>query len=588
MEGLLNIENVWDEMVDGEAVEGPSEHITEAEVEEAIGRMKKWKAGGPTGVVAEMIHAAGRVGVVWMTEICNKIIRDGKIPKDWQLSTLVPIYKCKGDSMNCCSYRPIKLLEHGMKVLESVLEKRLRGKLSISDMQFGFMPGRGTTDAIFVVRQLQEKFMEKNKKLYYAFVDLEKAFDRVPRAIIRWALRRMYVEEWLVNAVMAMYEKARTVVRTKQGESRELEVTVGVHQGSVLSPLLFITVLEVMTRDVREGMPWELLYADDLVLVAESMDFLREKVNKWKECFEAKGLKVNTNKTKVLVSGRNCGDIERVGKWPCTVCGQGVGSNSIQCQECFGWIHKKCSGVKGSLAKAGRSFMCKVCVRIRNGEVEDEVERLDLSDEVSLERVRKFCYLGDMINGNGGASSASVARVRCAWKKFRELSGILTSKDVSLKLKGKVYLACVRSAMVYGSETWAMTSEQMGRFERTEMRMVRWMCGVSLRDKFTSDELRERMGIEPVLDFVKRSRLRWMGHVLRKSDDDEVKKCFELEIPGKGMRGRPKKTWRQVLERDMKEVGLKKEDADDRERWRMLSWRATGQPPGNRGKSAVK
>ena len=83
---------------------------------------------------------------------------EGRIPVDWELSTLVPLYKGKGDPLDCGSYRAIKLLEHGMKVLERVLEKRIRQKLKIDKMQFGFMPGRGMTDAIFIVRQLQEKY----------------------------------------------------------------------------------------------------------------------------------------------------------------------------------------------------------------------------------------------------------------------------------------------------------------------------------------------------------------------------------------------------------------------------------------------
>jgi len=127
-----------------------------------------------------------------------------------------------------------------------------------------------TIDAIFILRQLQEKYGAKGRKLYYAFVDLEKAYDRVPRAVTSWALRKLGVEEWIVRAVMSMYEEAWTVVRTKDGDSERFEVKVGLHQGSVLSPLLFIIVMEVVTREVRGGLPWELLYADDLVLTAES------------------------------------------------------------------------------------------------------------------------------------------------------------------------------------------------------------------------------------------------------------------------------------------------------------------------------
>ena len=91
--------------------------------------------------------------------------------------------------MECGSYRAVKLLEHRIKVLEGVLEKRLRQKVKIDNIQFGFVPGKGTVDVIFMVRQLQEKFLEKRKDLFFAFVDLEKAFDGVPREVVRWALR---------------------------------------------------------------------------------------------------------------------------------------------------------------------------------------------------------------------------------------------------------------------------------------------------------------------------------------------------------------------------------------------------------------
>ena len=136
-------------------------------------------------------------------------------------------------------------------------------------------------------------------------MDLEKAFDRIPRKGVRWVLRKLEVEEWLVKAVMIMYKKVRTMVKTKHGKSEEFEVKVGVHQGSVLSPLLFVVVMEVLMQDVREGLLWELLYADNLVLMAESIEELKWKVLWWKECMQAKGLKMNIGKTKVMVSGTN-------------------------------------------------------------------------------------------------------------------------------------------------------------------------------------------------------------------------------------------------------------------------------------------
>ena len=87
-------------------------------------------------------------------------------------------------------------------------------------------------------------FRVKGKKLYFGFVDLEKAFDRVPREVISWAMRKLGVEEWLVSAVMSRYTGAKTIVRTVYGNSKGFEVKVGMHQGSRLSPLLFVIVME--------------------------------------------------------------------------------------------------------------------------------------------------------------------------------------------------------------------------------------------------------------------------------------------------------------------------------------------------------
>jgi len=102
-------------------------------------------------------------------------------------------------------------------------------------MQFGFMKGKGTTDAIFTVRQMQENFRVIGKKLYFSFVDLEKAFDRVQREMIRLSTCNLRVEEWLVSAVMSMYTDAKTVVRTVYGNTSGFEVKVGMNRGSALS-----------------------------------------------------------------------------------------------------------------------------------------------------------------------------------------------------------------------------------------------------------------------------------------------------------------------------------------------------------------
>jgi hypothetical protein len=581
MDKLLNEENVWDNDTLCARVEGPCEEIMKVEVEIALKKMKKGKAAGPSGLVSEMLKAADTWGIQWLTDLCNAIVKEGKIPNDWKHSLLIPVYKKKGDPLECGSYRAIKLLEQAMKVIERVFEARIRRQVNVNNMQFGFMPGRGTTDAIFVVRQMQEKHCAKRKKLYYAFVDLEKAFDRVPREVTRWALRKAGVDEWLVTAVMSMYEGASTMVRTSAGDSSSFEVKVGLHQGSVLSPLLFVIVMDIVSKALQEGLPWELLYADDLVLMAESLQQLKDKLQKWKAGMEAKGLKMNVGKTKIMIGGENTGDVEESGKWPCGVCRKGVGRNSIQCMKCAKWVHKKCSGVKGSLQSVGGSFLCRRCVdgTTATANTAGEVPKgLDIGDGNVVDKVGKFCYLGDMINADGGVDSAVVARVRCAWKKFRELAPILAHKGASLAIKGKLYVSCVRSCMIYGSETWPVKAVHEAKLDRTEMRMIRWMCGVSLSEKVPSVKLRERMGVESIKEVIRRNRLRWFGHVERKDDEDWVKRCISFEVEGTKPRGRPRKTWMELVRNDMASKGLRRQDAQDRVRWRRGVNGANGQP----------
>ena len=160
-----------------------------------------------------MIKAAGEQAVDWLTSICNRIMKEETIPESCQMSELVPIYKGKGDVLECGSSRGIKLLEHGMKVAERVLERRLRQAVEIDKMQFVFRPGAGTTSCNIYCKSYKERYRGKHRELWWAFVDLEKAFDRVPRKVVEWAMRKLGVEEWLVRAVMAMYKHARTRVR---------------------------------------------------------------------------------------------------------------------------------------------------------------------------------------------------------------------------------------------------------------------------------------------------------------------------------------------------------------------------------------
>ena len=126
---------------------------------------------------------------------------------------LVPVFKGKGNVRNCNTCRGVKVLEHALKNVERVLERRIRELVNIDLMHFGFVPGRGTTNTLFVVRRMQEKYRDKKKKLYLCSVDIEKAFDRVPRKMMEWAMRKKCLPRVIVRAVISLYHGAKTKVR---------------------------------------------------------------------------------------------------------------------------------------------------------------------------------------------------------------------------------------------------------------------------------------------------------------------------------------------------------------------------------------
>ena len=135
--------------------------------------------------------------------------------------------------------------------------------------------------------------------------------------------------------------------------------------------------------------------------------------------------------------------------------------------------------------------------------------------------------MGDTL-GAGGVEEAARASVRCAWGKFKDLSPILTARGASYPIKGKIYKACVQSALTYGTETWAMKKANLQSLERTERMMVRWMCGVSLKDRKRSVDLYSLLGVQSVDELVRRGRLRWFGHVERKG----MIGCWTVESGG--------------------------------------------------------
>ena len=401
--------------------------------------------------------------------------------------------------------------------------------------------------------------------MYFAFIDLEKAFDRVPRKVIWWVMRTFGVEEWAIRVVQGMYKDAKSRVRISGKYSENFNVNVGVHQGSAPSPLLFIIVLEALSREFRKGVPWELLYTDDLGLIAESLEECISKFEAWKSGMESKGLRVNSKKTKFMVSGIGLGQLRHSGAFPCGVCRTGVGANSILCSQCSFWIHKICSGVMGRLSDNPEYPRCQGTTCPIDGRPINEV----FVDEVKMDVVPSFCYLGDMLSAGGGCDLAVTTRCSVAWGKFRKLLPILTSKHVSLKTRGKLFSSCVRSAMLHGSETWAPPVSVLQRLQRNDRSMIRWICNTRARDRAPTSELLAKLGIVDITLPLSAHRLRWFGHVQRAPTC--IKIVCDLLVAGRRRRGRPMKSWMICVEKDIKHCNLSQVNPMNRVDWRRAS-----------------
>ena len=137
-------------------------------------------------------------------------------------------------------------------------------------------------------------------------------------------------------------------------------------------------------------------------------------------------------------------------------------------------------------------------------------------------------------------------------------------------MKGNVYRTCVQTVMLYRGETWPVKVEDLQRLERRERMMVRWMCGVTLKERVDSVELNSRLGIWSLGELLRRNRLRWFGHLERKDSEEWVSACRRVEVVGVRGRGRAKKTWDECVRNDLDLLGLRREWAQDRVKWRGL------------------
>ena len=502
---LLNEENERISQGEGRPHQGLVRGISKEEIVEGLKCMKTGKAPGPDNLPVEAWKALGSEGVDILWNLMHRIFDEEKVPEIWKQSILIPIFKEKGDIQECQNYRGIKLMSHTLKLFERIMDKRLREEVRIGRGQLGFMKGVGTTDGIFTIRQMMEKCREKQQGLHMAFIDLEKAYDRVPREEVWLGLRQRGVPEKYVRLVQETYRNVTTRVRSAVGETSSFEVAVGLHQGSALSPFLFNIVFDVVTEGVRESPPWCVLYADDVIIVTESRGDLETKLERWRQALESRGLRISRSKTEYMTT-----DLEG-----------------------------------------------------------DQEETIQLEGS-NLKRVTSFKYLGSMTQSSGDLDKEIAHRVQSGWNNWRKITGVVCDRRVPIKLKGKIHKAVVRPALMYGLETAPIKKTEERKLDVAEMKMLRWMSGVTRMDRIRNEYIRGSLKVTEVSKKVQEARLRWYGHVMRSPEEQVAREAMDMVVEGRRRRGRPKTRWKDRIEADLLEKGINERDYENRSNWRRL------------------
>ena len=292
--------------------------ITSAEVVQACRTLKNRKAPGKDGITNEIIKASLPDMCNVLNKLFNVILSTGLNPDSWKTGVNVPIYK-SGDPTNPSNYRGITLNSALGKLFYQILNNRVVECLEDNDLlskeQAGFRKGFRTTDHIFVLRKIIDKYINnRNGRIYACFVDFQKAFDSVWHDVLLLKLHNTGIQGKCFQTIRDMYRNSSVCVKTTDGYSRKIPVLKGVHQGNVLSPTLF----NIFINDITNAMTGNhspsintntvqipcLLYADDIVILSQTKTGLQNKLDRLYDYCSAWGLQINRDKTKVIIFTR--------------------------------------------------------------------------------------------------------------------------------------------------------------------------------------------------------------------------------------------------------------------------------------------
>ncbi|XP_077301158.1 uncharacterized protein LOC143921680 [Arctopsyche grandis] len=316
--------NIWKEYIEEnfqtqrtepeirEGFQTSSLSILQSEVENAIKKAKNKKAPGKDSIPVELLKLLDEEGIRILTKLFNQIYETGKIPQEWLQSTFIPLPK-KNKPTGCNDYRLISLMSHTLKILLKIIQERIRRKCEnmISDSQFGFRRGLGTREALFCMNVLLQKCRDFKKRIYICFIDFEKAFDRVEHDKLIHALNQTGIDAKDIALLKNLYWNQSAVVKVEDLETLKVEISRGVRQGCVLSPMLFNLYSEMVFNqavDSRIGVKIggeiinNIRFADDTAILTESAEDLQSLLIAIDHSCQKWGMSININKTKSMAS----------------------------------------------------------------------------------------------------------------------------------------------------------------------------------------------------------------------------------------------------------------------------------------------
>ena len=490
--------------------------IMKEEVRKCLHDMKTGKAAGIDNISTEMLKALGEFGIEALTDLCNKMYHSAYIPEDLKTSIFVLLPK-KPRALDCSDYRTISLMCHVLKLLLTVIHRRMVMKIDreIAEAQAGFRKESGTREAIFDLKILAEKYIEMQKEIYACFIDYSKAFDSVKHTKMIEAMQKTDMDENDIALVSHLYWEQKTRIRIDGAISEEVNIQKGVRQGCVLSPSLFNLYTEYIFREIDQmsGLKINgetinnLRYADDTVLLAENEDDLQNLVSTIEIQSEKFGLLMNVKKTKAMVISKN--------------------------------------------------EAAKVTIKV--------------NDKI-IEQVDQFTYLGQLITTDGRSEQEIKRRIVIAKNSFAKLSNLLTNKKVDIKTRIRITRCFVWSTFLYACETWTLSKAVEKKIEAMEMWMYRRMSKISWKEKKTNMEVLKIVGVKrpELLLTIKSKKLAYYGHIRR--HDSVHKRILEGKVIGKRGRGRRRQSWlTNIEEMTQQKMSLCCETALLRDRWKTMT-----------------